>query len=317
MIVRSITIKNIRSFREEVLFRPHPDMNVLIGSNGSGKSNLMDIIYIMLKEYVLFSYHCSRENIVGGTRKRIDRQFYTFGLINQVLPKYIGCDAPCLVKLVLEVTEGDCENLDTIIRQKELIRRDLSQYVADDSIINDYMSREIEMLEKGTQYEYVIDNYSMQEPIGKAKAYLNYLRVSEGLNFICQEIGILINPLLLYISPFRSINNQTMEVSLANFSFYGERAEVTKAYSRSTSSLIKLATLFFSEKRREYESCKEGYLKKWNNDKEVEFVTEALGQVGYTWDLFLKDKNRNTYIIQLKKDGQNFHWTKPVRVKWS
>lgn len=306
MLVRSVTIKNIRSFREEVLFKPHPDMNVLIGSNGSGKSNLMDIIYIMLKEYVLFSYYSSRENIVGGTRKRLERQYNTFGLINQVLPKYIGCDAPSSVKFVLEVTEGDCENLDTIIREKELIRRELSQYVTNDNIINHYLSREIEKLDKGTQYEYVIDNYSMQEPTGKAKAYLDYLRVSEGLNFICQEIGILINPLLLYISPFRSINNQTMEVSLANSSFYGERADVTKAYSRSTSSLIKLATLFFSEKRRDYESTKEGYVNKWNNDKDVKFVTEALGQVGYTWDLFLKDKNRNTYIIQLKKDGQNF-----------
>ena len=35
MIVRSVTIKNIRSFREEVTINPHPDMNVLIGSNGS------------------------------------------------------------------------------------------------------------------------------------------------------------------------------------------------------------------------------------------------------------------------------------------
>ena len=55
--------------REEVIFNPHPDMNVLIGSNGSGKSNLMDVIYIMLKNYVLYSYQCSRENIVGGARK--------------------------------------------------------------------------------------------------------------------------------------------------------------------------------------------------------------------------------------------------------
>lgn len=306
MIVRSITIKNIRSFREEVTFNPHPDMNVLIGSNGSGKSNLMDIIYIMLKEYVLFSFHTSRDNIVGGTRKRIDRQYNVFGLINQVLPKYIGCEIPCSVKFVLEVTEGDCENLATIIKEKDLIKRELSQYVVNDNIINNYLSREIEMLSKGEQYEYVIENYTMQEPIGKAKAYLDYLRVSEGLNFICQEIGIWINPLILYISPFRSINNQTMEVSLANSTFYGERSEVTKAYSRSTSSLIKLATLFFSEKRREYESTKEGYLNKWNNDKDVRFVTEALGQVGYTWDLFLEDKNKNTYIIQLKKDGQDF-----------
>lgn len=306
MIVRSITIKNIRSFREEVIFNPHPDMNVLIGSNGSGKSNLMDVIYIMLKNYVLYSYQCSRENIVGGTRKRIDRQHNTFGLINQVLPKYIGCDAPCLVKFVLEVTEGDCENLATITKEKEIIRRESSQYITNDNIINNYLSREIEMLGQGEQYEYVIDNYTMKEPTGKAKAYLDYLRVSEGVNFICQEIGIRINPLLLYISPFRSINNQIMEVSLASSTFYGERSEVTKSYSRSTSSLIKLATLFFSEKRREYESTKEGYLNKWNNDKDVRFVTEALGQVGYTWDLYLKNKNKNTYIIQLKKDGQDF-----------
>ena len=306
MIVRSVTINNIRSFREEVTINPHPDMNVLIGSNGSGKSNLMDVIYIMLKEYVLFSYRSSRENIVGGTRKRIDRQYNTFGLINQVLPQYIGCDAPCSVKLVLEVTAGDCENLSTIIREKELIKRELSQYGTNEHIIYSYLSREIAMLEQGAQYEYVIDNYSMHEPIGKAKEYIDYLRVCEGLNLICQEIGVWINPLLLYISPFRSINNQTMEVSLADSTFYGERAEVTKAYSRSTSSLIKLATLFFSEKRREYESTIEGYLNKWNNDKDVKFVTESLGQVGYTWDLHLKDKNKNTYVVKLKKDGQDF-----------
>ncbi len=306
MIVRSITIKNIRSFREEVIFNPHPDMNVLIGSNGSGKSNLMDIIYIMLKEYVLLSFHTSRENIGGGTRKRIDRQYNTFGLINQVLPKYIGCEAPCSVKFLLEVTEGDCENLATIIKEKELIKREASLYAANEHVIKNYLSREIEMLCQGEQYEYVIENYKMQEPVGKAKSYLDYLRVSEGLNLICQEIGIWINPLVLYISPFRSIDNHTMEVSLANSTFFEEKSVVTKAYSRSTSSLIKLATLFFSEKRREYESNKEGYVNKWNSDKDVRFVTEALGQVGYTWDLFLKDKNKNTYIVQLKKDGQDF-----------
>ena len=42
MKVKSIRIKNVRSFKDETLFIPREDYNVLIGSNGSGKSNLMN-----------------------------------------------------------------------------------------------------------------------------------------------------------------------------------------------------------------------------------------------------------------------------------
>lgn len=35
------------------MFSPHSDINMLIGSNGCSRSNLMDIIYMMLKQYIL------------------------------------------------------------------------------------------------------------------------------------------------------------------------------------------------------------------------------------------------------------------------
>lgn len=306
MILHSITINNIRSFREEVTFNPLPDINVLIGSNGSGKSNLMDIIYVMMKNFFLYSYRWSKENDQAGTHNRIDNIRNHFGTISQILPKYIHNDSICRVKFELEVTQGDCDNLSVMVKEKERLLSELSHYSTNDFIIRDILLQDIVIPELGERFEYDINDYILTEPIGRAKSYLNYLRVIEGLVLVGQEMGIQFNPLILYISPFRSITNQSMEVSLANSSYYGERFEITKSFSRSTSSLIKLATLFFSEKMRTFETSREGYLRKWNDDKDVKFVTDALGQVGYTWGLKLKDKNTNKYIIQLQKDGQDF-----------
>lgn len=306
MILRSVTIKNIRSFREEMVFNPYPDMNVLIGSNGSGKSNLMDIIYVMLRNFILYSYRWSKENDQVGTHNRIDIMNNPFGVVRQVLTKYIIDNSPCKVELELEATEGDSENIATIIREKERLLAEANLYTSNSGILREYLTQNHETFNTGDRFVFIIENYFLPEQTGKAKGFLSYLRVIEGLTFIGKGMGIKFNPLLLYISPFRSINNQSMEVSLANSSFLEERFEITKSFSRSNSSLIKLATLFFSEKRRAFETTQEGYVRKWNEDSDVRFVTDALRQVGYTWGLTLNDKNTNKYIIRLQKNGQDF-----------
>ena len=79
-----------------------------------------------------------------------------------------------------------------------------------------------------------------------------------------------------------------------------------KSTSRSTSSLIKLATLYFAEKRRKFEFEAGDTNAKWAADKEVKFVSDSLAKLGYTWDMDLLDPNRNTYTIRLKKDGNIF-----------
>ena len=54
MKLKQLKIKNVKSFRDETVFDFHDDFNILIGTNGGGKSNLLDIVTIGLK-YFLFN----------------------------------------------------------------------------------------------------------------------------------------------------------------------------------------------------------------------------------------------------------------------
>lgn len=308
MKLQSITIKNVKSFRESVTFEPHKEFNVLIGSNGSGKSNLLEIINIVLRHYCVHSYRWSKERTDMGPRTRLDKEVSPFGLINQRLDKYVGDSSQSVIIFCLEVSETDVENLNQINKHRERLKEAISDFYFVDNSIKFFVNTEPLELIAGQQFQYEIkDNAFDLDPLQpKARFFLDYLRTIEGLRFLAQEIGFSLYPEILYISPFRGVSNLSLEQSLSDSSSYTERSEVMKSTSHSTYSLIKLATLYFAEKRRLFETMRGGWEKRWNEDKEVRFVTSTLAKIGYSWDLELIDANRNTYTIKLKKNGNDF-----------
>lgn len=56
MHVKSITLTNVKSFKDRVHVDFDSHFNLLIGPNGGGKSNLFDSISIVLRRYFLDSY---------------------------------------------------------------------------------------------------------------------------------------------------------------------------------------------------------------------------------------------------------------------
>ena len=110
MKIDSITIKNVRSFRNPITYYPNKQFNVLVGANGSGKSNLMDIIYITLRHFFLHSYLWQESRGSDGIIKRMDWVQNPFGVVTQILAKYSGDTSASEITLVLEVTDVDIEN---------------------------------------------------------------------------------------------------------------------------------------------------------------------------------------------------------------
>lgn len=307
MKLHNITIKNVKSFREQVHFMPHKEFNVLIGSNGSGKSNLMEIVYITLRHFLVFTYRWSTERAAEGLRLRIDRESSPFGVINHVLTKYTGDTSQSELTLELEVTEYDVQNIRLIQQNLESLRAECSNFYSLDLNIRKFLDSNYQQLNVGERLTYkVLDNIFQQPNDDKEKFYLLYLRSIDGLRFVAHNRNIVLHPLILYISPFRGISNLSLEQSLADNTSKEEQTEVMKSTSRSTSSLIKLATLYFAEKRRKFEYEAGDTITRWAKDKEVKFVSDSLAKIGYTWDMDLLDPNRNTYTIRLKKDGNNF-----------
>lgn len=307
MKIDSIIIKNVRSFRDPITFYPDKQFNVLVGANGSGKSNLMDIIYITLRHYFLHSYSWQENRGSDGIIKRMDWIQNPFGMINQILAKFTTDFSTSEIVLVLEVTDIDIDNLKFIRQNKDILLLEISDYHSISSDLRAFVQTEQVEIHEGDKYTYVIRDYKV-ESINNPSAdyYRRYLQSIEGLIIIGNSIGVSLCPLLLYISPFRGVPNTALEVSLSSSSYNAERSEVAKATSRSTSSLIKLASLFFSEKRRLYETLPGGAEPNWKKDPDVQFVSRQLEKIGYSWDISLEDRNKNTYIIQLQKDGKTF-----------
>lgn len=59
MKIRKLTIQNVTSYRERTVFTFENDVNIVIGTNGGGKSNLQRILAPTLSKYFIHQYDFS------------------------------------------------------------------------------------------------------------------------------------------------------------------------------------------------------------------------------------------------------------------
>ncbi|MBD2066097.1 AAA family ATPase, partial [Leptolyngbya sp. FACHB-671] len=55
MKVSSLSIKNVKSFKDSTALLFDKKFNILVGPNGGGKSNLLDILNIVLRNFFLIT----------------------------------------------------------------------------------------------------------------------------------------------------------------------------------------------------------------------------------------------------------------------
>lgn len=71
MKLKSVIIENVRSFRERTTIEFNGNFNILIGPNAGGKSNLLDIITIIIRHYFVKTF------VVNEQRDSTRRIFHT------------------------------------------------------------------------------------------------------------------------------------------------------------------------------------------------------------------------------------------------
>ncbi len=141
MKVNRIHIDNILSYDNEII-EFNKDLNIIVGANGSGKSNLMNIIIYLIKRYCFRNYEIS--NIYGP--ERVGMNQYS---IRQKNPLYnssedyflqkhkLKAKDSSLIDLSIEFETNDILNLNEIRNKKELICEFLDKAIGSISFMED------------------------------------------------------------------------------------------------------------------------------------------------------------------------------------
>lgn len=311
MRIHRLVLSNVKSFKDETVFEFNNDFNILIGPNGGGKSNLLDIITISFRHFFLHSCHVAIDNLPTGIIRNIYK-YNTYADINQLLDKYYDNTNESHIKFDFKIDKNDIDNIRSIQKNVQLIEEQILQYkyIEQRNIlekIKDWESSS-SLLKQDDILSYEINNNVLITPTNnKAVVFLEYLNLFELLLILLKGAKVDLSTNFTFFSPFRGMEIDDMKVSLPNFNYFQSHQEIISKTSKSIFSLMKLATAHFSEKRRILEkSAKDiGYHEMWEKDEEVKLVSKYLNTLGYKWQMNLLDSIKNIYEITLERSGRN------------
>lgn len=311
MKIQSISIKNIRSFREETVFSFHKDFNIIIGPNGSGKSNLLDIITVVMRRFFLLGFQEGESSDAGGFWKYIN-QTSVFQDLNKELARFYGTTESREIKIVFQITTSDIENIKKLQKNQDVLKTINKKYRnSPQHFIDQISSWDTNTVHVGEESEFrIIDesvSYDSNAPQNSiVQQYLNGFEYYVLLTAERDDLRLF--PNYLFFGPYRGGDFQNLQASLSTQTFSQAFQSTLHSTSKTQISLINLASLYFAEKRRKFEDLAStlGYEERWRTDSEVLLVTKYLKTLGYSWDLKLIDKNKNIYEIVLQKDERQF-----------
>jgi predicted ATP-dependent endonuclease of OLD family len=305
MKLNSLEIRNVKSFREEEQISFNDDFNILIGPNGGGKSNLLDILTIILNQFFLQS--CLEESNNRGTRLRKNDQFNN---VDQLLEKYIGDDSDSRIRVEFEVSPEDIENIENLIEYKDDLRDATGEYYELNGIqngLNFIDDWSLDELSEGMSIEYEIENNNLQNPSAHPnEVFLEYLRHLDMFIILAQSIEeINLQPSYFYFSPYRGGAEENKEITLHSDNYYQLLHDYLGSTSREQTSAIELAIFKLAEMRREYEYL-EGPNDRFFEEQEVQMINEYFEKLGYEWDLEGTNPNENRYEMFLSRAGKQY-----------
>src|SRR5690606_2146305 len=123
-------------------------------------------------------------------------------------------------------------------------------------------SWDTEMFVVGNKVKFTIQDHEIvcSSDLGdKFREYLQYLNL---FILLARDLdNVILARTFLYFSPYRSAGTEDLNVTLASDNYINLLHQYFQTTSRGTTSLIKLATVFFAEKKRRMEerASKNGY----------------------------------------------------------
>jgi AAA15 family ATPase/GTPase len=125
MKIKRLAVTNVTSYRARTVFEFDERINILIGSNGGGKSNLQRILALTLSKYFIHQYQFRYDNNGAGI-DQVDP--WTRRTLEQAFPKYAGDSGEQLIEIELKPESLDVSNIKAIGSNLEKFNNELSYW---------------------------------------------------------------------------------------------------------------------------------------------------------------------------------------------
>jgi predicted ATPase len=300
-----LAVENIRSFGQREIIDFNDDFTILIGPNAGGKSNLLDVITVGVRQFFLKPWGVIADSDATGPFVRFGSE-EAFANFRSELSKFADATGPSTMEFHWKLYDQDIANIKKIAQSFDELRESATYIRNGPENLDVFKSVKPEDFVAGDVMSYEIKDGNVQSLSGeKGTQFRHFLQHFNKLKHVTKETSDLTTP-FVHFSAYRSVG--ALRMSLAGQSRWNFDLAYARTTSRQTSSLIDLATFHFGSKRRHLESTatEKGFGKAFREDPEVVQVTDTLRKLGYEWDVVLREESNNTYEITLTKDTQTF-----------
>lgn len=309
MLLRRISVENVRSFldRTDLVLDGH--ISILIGPNGGGKTNLLDSVVIMLRRHLFASMYAVHVPTPEQPQRYEFRQ--NDMLNNLLLEKHSAAPhSPQVVEIEIEITSRDLAGMQTIKDgAAEIIQLAANKYV--NLRHQNAAAWDTTGVLPGQRVVYILRDGALQygDPASSfSQHFLQYLQLFEADSQLRDEYGLSqISWPMVYLPVNRSANIIQSSIELAGYNAYETKRQSDASTSRTQFTLAQIAIARLAQRYRTLLERDNGAAATdFRSDKGLVELTSALSKLGYSWSLVCTDPLRNAYDVQLTKQGSTF-----------
>ena len=305
MLVKRVAIENVRSFLDREELKLDGPLSIIIGPNGGGKTNLLDIIVTVLRRHLYASMYAAQ------TQPADAPELYEFRA-NDVLTRMQfdrhsrGAERDQLVEIEIEVTQRDLDGMRAMQESAgQLIDRAKTKYM--NVPLHEAATWKLDDLLPGTRIVYRVVNGKL-ETDGTSAQFLRFLQLFEIDSMLRDEYGFapLATP-LVYLPVTRTTSAFQTSVDLSGYNDFEIKRQSDAASSRSGTQIMSLAIGRLAQRYRLLLEHDKGTAKTdLRKDPNLIELTTLLRDLGYEWSLETINALKNRYDVRLSKQGSSF-----------